>query len=96
MLAWLTMNGTNKTFTINATSPLDIGLYNLTLTATIPQPSDASGIKQTSVNFSVSISSGCETTQFVARSFTEMLTKVMQTPTDQNIFVEDQKAVAYT
>ena len=95
MHAWLTVNGIDKTLTINATSPLDIGLYNLTLTATIPQPSDASGIKQTSVNFQVSISSGCETTEFVSRSIIEMLTKVMQTPTDQNIFVEDQKAVTY-
>jgi hypothetical protein len=43
--AWITFTPASLTFSVNSISALDLGVYDITLTATIPQPSDVSGVK---------------------------------------------------
>jgi hypothetical protein len=48
---WITFIGGSRSFTLNAISQSSVGVYTITVTASIPQPSDASGLKEVSTSF---------------------------------------------
>jgi hypothetical protein len=66
-----------RTITASATLPSHIGVYNVIITATIPQPSlGAGGTKVVTTNFSLTVTNDCASTSLVDLSITNMSFKV--------------------
>jgi len=63
---------TTRTFGISATLPTDLGVYDIIVTASIPQPSDASGVKTVSEQFVLTVVKDCPSTTWIARPFVDM------------------------
>jgi len=55
-----------------------MGIYTITVTATIPQPSVASGFKSVSTSFDLDMIDGCLATSFVPRIIPNVSTRVSQ------------------
>lgn len=69
-----------KTFTVETIS--DVGIYTVTLTATIPQPSlGTGGILQTSTTFTLTVVHECSITSLNDRTIANMFVKVTETAT---------------
>jgi hypothetical protein len=57
---------------VNSANKLDAGIYSITLSAQIPQPSDPSGIKSVSTSFLLTVEFGCDNTVFDDRALADM------------------------
>lgn len=71
-----------------------MGKYELTVTASIPQPSDPSGSLTVSTTFIAEIGDNCYFASFIDRPFNDMTVLVSQA-TSQSIVFQDTKAVFY-
>ena len=74
---WLTFSEASRSFSINTTSQLDAGVYTITVTASIPQPSEASGVKTVSTSFDLNVTTNdCNLTSFIPRVIPNVSNKV--------------------
>lgn len=69
---WMTFDGPTQSFTFNAADPSDVKVYSITVTASIPQPSDPSGVKTVSKTFDLTVLSDCVLTTFVQEVIPEI------------------------
>ena len=53
-----------------------MGIYTITVTATIPQPSETSGFKSVSASFDIDMIDSCISTEFVPRIIPNVSTRV--------------------
>ena len=70
-----------SSFSVLASLPNAIGVYDITVTATIPQPSNPSGVKEVSQPFVLTVLGDCHNTNLIDMPVTNMLVKVTQTTT---------------
>ena len=87
--SWISFNSGNLKFSITIANLSDIGVYNITSTATIPQD-DGTGVnRSTSYSFTLIVQSDCVNTTITDKSVNAMSTKVSQTATTQDISFAD-------
>lgn len=67
---FIMFDNTNRTFSISAKIPTDLGVYDIIVTASIPQPS--SGVKTVSEQFVLTVVKDCPSTTWIARPFVDM------------------------
>jgi hypothetical protein len=95
MPGFITFNATSRTFDVFATLPAAIGVYDITVTASIPQPSDTSGVKTVSQAFVLTIGNDCLSTILNDLTISDMTVKVSQS-TSQSVEFTNTKSVTYT
>lgn len=91
--AFITFDGVNHNFKVQTDSGLNVGVYQITLKASIPQPTDPSGEKFVSTAFTLTVESNCGATQLVDMTVSAMTVKLTIGAT-QNINFQNTKAVA--
>ena len=64
----------------------------MTITATIPQPSEPSGDLKVSSAFILKVGENCDFTNFIDKTFNDMTIKITES-TSQDIFFQDDKAL---
>ena len=94
MPSFITFNATSRTFDVYATLPAAIGVYNITVTALIPQPSDTSGVKTVSQAFVLTVGNDCLSTILNDLTISDMTVKVSQS-TSQSVEFTNTKSVTY-
>jgi hypothetical protein len=94
MPSFITFNATSRTFDVYATLPAAIGVYNITVTASIPQPSDTSGVKTVSQAFVLTVGNDCLSTILNDLTISDMTVKVSQS-TSQSVEFTNTKSVTY-
>lgn len=70
--AFITFTPASSKFTINSTAPADLGVYTITVTATIPQPSLAAGTLSVAASFVLTIGKDCFTTTWIDHPISDM------------------------
>jgi hypothetical protein len=73
---WLTFTEASRSFLVETSSVSDAGVYTITVTASIPQPSDGSGVKTVSESFTLAVINECSLTLFEARVIPDVTTRV--------------------
>jgi hypothetical protein len=68
-----------------------MGIYTITVMASIPQPSEASGVKTVSTSFDLDVQNDCIQTALVDKDINDMTVKVTLSST-QDITFQDTKA----
>lgn len=88
--SWLAADLVQRTITISQTTKQDVGTYDITVTATIPQvdPMTNSPLVASFV-FKITIIDECLTTAFVSRTFAPILVKVSQGTVTQDLVAND-------
>jgi hypothetical protein len=94
MPGFITFNATSRTFDVYATLPAAIGAYDITVTASIPQPSDTSGVKTVSQTFKLTVVGDCATTNLIDMPINDMTIQVTGT-TSQNVAFQNTRAQLY-
>ena len=90
--AFITFNGRTRTFGFDPTLGSQIGVYTITVTASIPQP--PSGSKTTTQTFVLTVIPDCDFTSLTSRSISNMSAKVSLS-SSQDVTYADSLATTY-
>jgi hypothetical protein len=93
--SFISFDASNRQFIINPTASSHVGVYEVTVTASIPQLSiGPAGVKTVSTSFIITVQNDCPPSVMSSPTFTNMSTIVTVAAT-QSLALTNSKAVAY-